>query len=714
VIRLGVAVPSSNTSVYRFGVFEFDPRTAELRKNGVKLKLQDQPSQVLVHLLARAGDLLSREELQSKVWPKDTFVDFETGLNTVVKRLRETLGDSAESPTFIETIPRKGYRFIAPVEVCQRNGYQRSGVAEPGKHRYLILLACILAGTLAYVGFTVWRNQPRTPKVVDVVQVTNDGTPKAPNSFVTDGVHLYFKQGTWYSGLGIAQVSASGGETTRIETPLKEVLAIYAISPDFSELLVSNGWAVNADPATGRSLGASELWVQPLPAGTPHRVGNIYASAACYTPDGRGILYADGHSLVRIDRDGNNAHELSSVQGVVRGLRYSPDGKRIRFYIDHTSGWHDGGKILWELDANGRNLHVLLPSQTELPFQCCGNWSPNGQQYFYQAGRGTDQAIWVMPEQRFIFGGRPGSPSRLISGPLRLSAPVSSTDGKKLFVTGEQLRVEPVRYHSKTHRFESYLNGISTSSFEFSRDRKWVAYVSYPDMSLWRSRVDGTDKMQLTFPPSRAYGPRWSPDGSQIAFMDVRFGHAWAVSVISSSGGPLQSFPHGSDPNWLPEGRSIICSRSSPDDKAPLAGIFRVELESGKSSFIPNSQGRFSPRVSPDGRYIAAFSQTATEVLLFDSKTNQWSSLAKSGLFSYNLWSPDGQYVYMRDSHAGSPGIVRVRIPNGRMEEVVSLKGFPQPPDILAGWFGLTPDGDPVVIRDRSVQEIYALELQYQ
>jgi dipeptidyl aminopeptidase/acylaminoacyl peptidase len=269
----------------------------------------------------------------------------------------------------------------------------------------------------------------------------------------------------------------------------------------------------------------------------------------------------------------------------------------------------------------------------------------------------------------------------------------------------EQLRVEPARYDSKTHRFESYLNGISTSSFEFSRDRKWVAYVSYPDMSLWRSRVDGTDKMQLTFPPSRAYGPRWSPDGSQIAFMDVRFGHAWAVSVISSSGGPLQSFP-GSDPNWLPEGRSIICSRSRPDDKAPLAGIFRIELESGKSSFIPNSQGRFSPRVSPDRPYIAAFSQTATELLLFDSKTKQWSSLAKSGLFSYNLWSPDGQYVYMRDSHAGSPRIVRVRIPNGEMEEVVSLKGFLQPQDILAGWFGLTSDGDPVVIRDRSVQEI--------
>ena len=156
-------MPSSNTSVYRFGLFEFDPRTAELRKNGVKLKLPDQPSQVLVHLLARAGDLVSREELQSKVWPKDTFVDFETGLNTVVKRLRETLRDSAENPTFIETIPRKGYRFIASVEVCQSDGHQRSGVPELGRptHKHLILIACIAAGLLGSLGFIVWRDPPR-------------------------------------------------------------------------------------------------------------------------------------------------------------------------------------------------------------------------------------------------------------------------------------------------------------------------------------------------------------------------------------------------------------------------------------------------------------------------------------------------------------------------------------------------------------------------
>jgi TolB-like protein/DNA-binding winged helix-turn-helix (wHTH) protein/Flp pilus assembly protein TadD len=109
-------VPLEKATIYRFGVFELDPRVGELRKNGVKLKLQDQPHQALVKLLERPGEIVSREELRSTLWHEDTFVDFETGLNTAIKRLRETLGDSADNPTFIETLPRRGYRFIVPVE----------------------------------------------------------------------------------------------------------------------------------------------------------------------------------------------------------------------------------------------------------------------------------------------------------------------------------------------------------------------------------------------------------------------------------------------------------------------------------------------------------------------------------------------------------------------------------------------------------------------
>ena len=98
-----------------FGVFEFDPRARELRKQGMKIRLLGQPVEILAMLLERPGEVVTREELQKKLWPGDTFVDFEHGLNAAIKRLRDALGDDAENPRFVETLPRLGYRFITAV-----------------------------------------------------------------------------------------------------------------------------------------------------------------------------------------------------------------------------------------------------------------------------------------------------------------------------------------------------------------------------------------------------------------------------------------------------------------------------------------------------------------------------------------------------------------------------------------------------------------------
>lgn len=281
---------------------------------------------------------------------------------------------------------------------------------------------------------------------------------------------------------------------------------------------------------------------------------------------------------------------------------------------------------------------------------------------------------------------------------------------------GEERRVEPLRYDLRTRRFDPYLPGLSAGAFDFSSDRKWITYVSYPDMNLWRSRVDGTDKMQLTFPLVRAFQPRWSPDGSKIVFLDVQFYRPWRIRWLSSAGGTAEFLVPASgneiqtDPTWTPNGKSVVFAKSKETEKI---GIYRLDLNTGNVVFIPDSNGLFSPRVSPDGRYICAFASGQKTLTLFDINSNHWSTLAEGEELNYNEWSHDGKYVYMREASGGAAELVRVRISDRILEHILRLKDFPQAVDIFGGWIGLTPDDAPVLIRDRSVQEIYALDLRF-
>ena len=700
--------------VVRFGPFDADLQAQELRKRGVRLRLPGQSFRILKMLLERPGSLLTREELRKALWPSDTFVDFDHGLNAAVNRLREALGDSADNPTFIETLPRRGYKFIAPVEIPVSEESGISGPSSPpessaGKN----LLKCtgIIAGlvVLALIYVVFWRSQPQPPTVTTMVRITNDGKTKNPlNPPVTDGVHLYFTEGLpRTSGSGIAQVSAAGGETTWITTTLKDVWAVNSISSDGSELLVAKG-------ATGGSDQSIELWVQPLPAGAPHRAGNILARTATWTPDGAHIVYVDGDKMDKImlaNKDGSEPRQLAKVSGWVYSLRFSPDGRRIRFDLFDP---RISSISIWEMDANGRDIHPLFPDWKESPFQCCGNWSPDGDYYYFQVAHGNAKDIWVMSERRSIFRRPAKGPSRLTSGPLRFNSPVPSFDGKRLFVLGEEPRVELLRYDLQARRFDSYLPGLSAGPVDFSSDRKWIAYVSYPDMTLWRSRVDGSDKMQLTFPPVRAYEPRWSPDGSQIVFTDVQFGRPWQIWLLSPTGGTPELLPLGNtkkaDPTWMPDGKSIVFGEPTSNDSV---AIYRIDLQTKKVSSIPDSDGLFSPRVSTDGRYISALARGATKLMLFDTNTNRWSSLVEGQQIGYSEWSHDGKYVYMRENWGGAGELVRVRIKDRVLERVLSLKDFPQLADIFAAWIGLTPDDAPLLMRDRSVQEIYAIDLSF-
>ena len=183
---------------------------------------------------------------------------------------------------------------------------------------------------------------------------------------------------------------------------------------------------------------------------------------------------------------------------------FSPDGTHLRFTI-YDPKTNLGS--LWEVAVDGTVLHPLLRGWNERRDECCGRWTPDGQYFVFQSVRQNVSNIWIRAERAGSFRKIRSEPVLLTTGPMSFSNPVPSKDGTKLFVIGEKLRGELMRYDAGSRQFMPYLGGISASELEFSRDGQWVTYVTFPDDILWRSRVDGSERLQLTFPPVEAYMP---------------------------------------------------------------------------------------------------------------------------------------------------------------------------------------------------------------
>jgi len=1023
----------SRVRLLRFGPFELDVRSRELRKYGVRVQLQEQPFRILMLLLEHPGETVLREDLRLKLWPNNTIVDFDHGINAAIRRLRDVLGESAEDPRYIESVDRRGYRFIGVVEAVEDAGpspvpanagetacdttalegksvsryrvlnklgsggmgvvfraedvslhrqvalkflhedyssnpqllerFQREAraaaalnhpnictVYEIGEHdsqpfiamellegqtfaerltgkplpvKELVNLAVqiaegldaahrkgiihrdikpanlfvtergqakildfglakllperagaetaapttgphvtnpgvpmgtasymspeqvrgeeldarsdlfsfgvvlyeLLSGKQAFAGLTsgeamraileqyppelpatvpaaldrivrrclekdpdrrfltaadlavalqpsassqasapkrrvwtkwtiaaacvagaggvlFWYSRPLPPpRVSGTTRISSAGQENAAPMF-TDGARLLFNlaenedlqdqscNGPHQPGRAVpSQMLLKGGDASALSIPIKNAWVVD-VSPDRTEYLLlrypHRGWCNQFE-------NSFELWVAPVFGGSPRRLGNLeptmdmlwsgsgqttprrlgywilHQSTAAWSPDGQQLVYTRGHELHLARSDGTELRTLATAAGRPFFVRWSPDGRRLRFSVSNSD---DSASSLWEVSLGDGRLRPLLPGWDPRWYTCCGNWTADGRYYVFQS-RGN---IWARRENASFLRWAGQEPVQLTKGPLAAYWPVPSPDGKRLFISGHQPRNEFLRYDFKSDQFVPDFNGVSGTGLEYSHDGKWIIYVSVPEGSLFRSAVDGSQRLQLTWPPLRADTAHWSPDGKQIAFSGSSEGSAPRIYIAPFEGGAPRQVSHGESgkhgewyPTWSPDGASLAYGATVFDAEPALTTqpgtvpIHVLDLRTNRVSALSGSEGVWMPSWSPDGRVIAGLYgsrlvlldvRTRRRIELFDVDTGGGSS----------VWSRDSEFLLFESGQS----YWRARIRDRKVERIASPKNFTRVENGLA----IAPDGSLIGARDASIDEIYALDLE--
>jgi Tol biopolymer transport system component/DNA-binding winged helix-turn-helix (wHTH) protein len=728
-----------------FGVFEVDLKSREVWKSGHRVKLQDQPFRLLATLLKKPGQVVTHSELQFQVWGPDTNVDLDRALAVAIKKIREALSDSAENPIFVETLARRGYRFIAPVTVTSdsspllpANGTQVDGappeifhqatlpLAEPvsvaqvpngpitiqnpkqenrqdhrvmedtGRKRRLwnrrqITHTALLTALFLISLAMLWR-RPAALAPLRVDQVTRDspvsaGPPGMENllTLATDGQRI-FAPVLWNGKPQLAAIDISTGEMQPLIIPTELASARVAdISRDGSHLLLRSQLSLQSE---------QPLWIVST-AGGALRVGSIQAHDATWMPDGGSILFANGNELKQVRLDGGSVTLIAKLTGRAFWLRWSPDGSLLRFTVMDPLT-HTGS--LWELKRGSGTPRPLLKNRISQVLDCCGNWTPDGKAYIFQVSDNSGSNLWELKGS-----GVRSALIQLTNGPLSFFSPVAARSGQRIYFYGSDQPSGLQRYDGEQRGFRPERSFLADANrVVYSHDRKWVAWEDF-SRRLWRARAaDGSDKIQLTPNDLEVFSAQWSPDDRNLTIMARRSAETWQIYLISTGGGTPQPLVKDdrnvADPDWSADGKEIVFGRE-PDSMGKESGPNTIQLfnlQSQMRTTLPQSEGLFSPRWSPDGKWIAALTMAQDKVMLFDVVNQRWRELASTSAAD-PTWSSDSKAVFVHAFMAENQPIVKISVPSGEVKLVASSADFhsAEPSDYFFG--GLTPEDLPLV-----------------
>ena len=602
---------AANT-IIRFAQFEVDQKKLELRKHGIRIKLQEQPFKILLALLEAPGEIVTRDQLRERIWGGDTFVDFDHGLSAAVNRLRAALGDSAENPRYIETVARRGYRFIASIETAPT---PEPPAPPPSKSKWIKVA---LLSLLPIAGITLWLTGNRQSTPPRLTQITSLIGSETMPTLSPDGKQIaYVWNGEKEDNPEIYVKMVDGQGTLRLtNSPGADLLPSW--SPD-GRLIAFARVQGKVGIYVVSPLGGQERKVHEFPGIDTRPPGPETAIVGdlLYPIVGRPSWSADGKFLAVTRRSeppqpGDGAVLLVPVDGGEPRTLLTPEPGA--FYQHPT------------FSPDGRSLAVNLCGVAKPPCQIqqitlTTSLQQDGPARTIHSYRGQLRGIaWTADGESLIVGGfslprfyswrisvtRPGEPERIdLAGADAIWPTVSRTGNR--FAFGRSILQADLWRLGPSGQPEFFLSSTARDiSPRFSPDGKRIAFESARngESDIWVADADGANLLQLGHHPDLPSGsPAWSPDGRLIAYDTATPTGGRDIWVVESTGGSPRRLQKEigdcNQPAWAADGQHIFCSQP----QGGAANVWRIPAAGGPGMQVTKSGGA-APRVSSDGKTL--------------------------------------------------------------------------------------------------------------
>jgi Tol biopolymer transport system component len=544
----------------------------------------------------------------------------------------------------------------------------------------MVVLALLLAPAVTV-------NAPSSASGVLLSEQITFSSERKEGPIVTDGTRVYFQsEGQPF------EMSVRGGLIAPLRASVSG-MRMLDISPDGSEML-----ALKRDPID--QTGRGSIWSVPVLGGSPRRLGNQLARSAHWSPDGRLIVYAEVNSVFVSRGDGSDIRKIWDAPGETRAPYFSPDSLRIGVTVS-TQG---NPSEIWELNVDGSSPHRLDVGWPEGVDMSDGQWTPDGRHFVFSSRRDGESDLYELVQPPWFEFWRKPHAVRLTAGDINVLAATPSHDSAGLFVVGQIAQGAMQVFDPAQKRFVPFLGGLAASTFVISPDKKWMVYVDYPRHHLWKSKLDGSERLQLT--DFGSFMPRWSPDSKRIVFSDWQ-----QLYLISADGGTAEKLIPNPNrevwPAWWPDGQSIAFN----DYPVPgeLRGIKILDLSTRKISVMPGSEGSIMPTWSPDGKYM--FASRPGRGMLYSAESQTWNDL---GAVQGNwVWSNDSKSLYTRELRGDrglEPGLYQLTIADKALNRIGAMTGINLTRTSPDAFPSITLDDRVVFMSDTSVFQVYYLK----